>query len=84
LHVDQLEKLDVQAVGDAVEPVHELVRHPGERLDERDPRVRDVVVRPFGTALLHHALGLVNEILEASIVEIWDRKGHDSPSLGMV
>ena len=83
-HVDQLEELHVEAVGNPVEPVDELIGHPCEGLDEGDPGIGDVVVGPLRTALLHHALGLVDEVLEASIVEVRNRQGHESPSLGMV
>jgi hypothetical protein len=30
------------------------------------------VVGPLGAALLHEALGIVDQVLEATIVEVWD------------
>ena len=83
-HVDQLEELHVEAIGDPVQPVDELIGHPREGLDQRDARVGHVVVGPLGTALLHHPFRLVDEVLETAVVEIGDGKGHASPSLGMV
>ena len=69
-HADQLEELDVVAVGDPVEPVDQLVDHVGERLDERDAGIGHVVVGPLRAALLHDALGVVDEVLEAAVVEV--------------
>ena len=69
---DQLEELDVVPVGHAVEAVDELVGHPGEQLDERDAGVGDVVVGPLRAALLDEPLGVVDEVLEAAVVEVGD------------
>lgn len=55
---------------DPVEPVDDLVGHVGDRLHEGDAGVRHVVVGPFGGALLDVALGVVDELLEAAVVEI--------------
>ena len=49
-----------------VQPVDQLVDHLRERLDQRDARVGDVVVGPLRAALLHQALGVVDEILEVA------------------
>ena len=70
---DQLEELDVVPVRHAVEPIDELVGHPGERLDQGHAGIGHVVVRPFGAALLDEPLRLVDEVLEATIVEVRDR-----------
>ena len=69
-HADQLEELHVVPVRHAVQPVDELVRHPGEGLDQRHARIGDVVVSPLGAALLDESLGLVDEVLEPTIVKI--------------
>jgi len=61
------------AFRDAVQPVENLVRHPGKGLDQRDARIGHVVISPFRAALLHEALGIVDQVLEATIVEIRDR-----------
>ena len=73
---DQLEELDVVAVRDAVEPVDQLVGHPGEQLDERHAGVGDVVVGPLGAALLDEPLGVVDEVLEPAVVEVGDGQRH--------
>jgi hypothetical protein len=75
---DQLQELDVVAVRDPVETVEKLVRHPGERLDQGDTRVRDVVVGPFRAVLLDEPLRVVDEVLEAAVVQVRDRQGHRS------
>ena len=77
---DQFEEFDVVALGDTVESIEDLVGHPGEGLDQRDAGVRHVVVGPLRAALLHEALGIVDEVLESPIVEVWDRKCHRSAS----
>ena len=79
-HADQFEELDVVALRDTVQPIQNLVGHPGEGLDQGDPGVRHVVVSPLRAALLHEALGIVDEVLESPIVEVWDRKCHRSAS----
>jgi hypothetical protein len=38
-HAEQLEQVDVDLVGDAVEAVRRHLRHPREQLDQRDPGV---------------------------------------------
>ena len=60
----------VVAVGHPVEPVDELVDHVGERLDEGDAGVADVVVSPFRAVLRNAPLGLVNQILKMARIEI--------------
>ena len=77
---DQLEELHVVAVGDAVDAVEELVGHPREELDQGHARVGHVVVRPLRAALLDQALGVVDEVLEAAIVQVGDRQGHRAHS----
>ena len=67
---DQLEELDVDPVGHPVEPVEQLVGHPGEQLDQRHAGVGDVVVGPLRAALLDEPLGVVDEVLEAAVVEV--------------
>jgi hypothetical protein len=81
-HADELEELDVVALGHAVEPVEQLVGHPREGLDERDAGVGDVVVGPLGAALLDEALGIVHEVLEAAIVEVRRLQRHLNPPRG--
>lgn len=63
-------------VGHPVEPVDDLVRHVRDRLDEGDPGVGDVVVGPLRGALLDVALGVVDELLEAAVVEVGGGQGH--------
>ncbi len=73
---DQVQEGEVVLVRDAVEPVDDLVGHVGERLDERDAGVGDVVVGPLRGALLDVALGVVDELLEAAVVEVGGGQGH--------
>src|SRR5205823_13331895 len=79
-NADQFEEFDVVALGDTVQSIQDLVGHPGEGLDQRDAGVRHVVVGPLRAALLYEALGIVDEVLESPIVEVWDRKCHRSAS----
>ena len=69
-HADQFEELDVVALGHAVEPVEHLVGHPGEGFDQGHARIGDIVIRPFGATLLDESLGVVNEVLEATVVQV--------------
>ncbi len=77
---DQLEELDVVAVGYPVEPVEELVGHVGERLDQGDAGVGDVVVRPLRAAPLDQPLGVVDQVLEAAVVQVGCRQRHSAYS----
>ncbi len=61
-----------------VEAVDDLVRHVRDGLDEGDAGVRDVVVGPLGAALLDVALGVVDELLEAPVVEVGGGQGHQT------
>ena len=70
LDADQFEELHVVPVRHPVQPVDQLVDHPGVRLDERDARIGDVVVGPLRAAGLNESLGVVDEILEVPVVEI--------------
>jgi hypothetical protein len=71
LHLDpeQVEQCHVELLRDAVQPVDDRLGHPREQLDERDPRVGDVVLRPLRAALREAQARLVHEILEAAVVE---------------
>jgi hypothetical protein len=77
---DQLQKLDVVQVGHPVQPVHDLVGHGREGLDQGHARVGDVVVGPLRAALLHHPLGVVDEVLEPAVVQVGHRQAHSSCS----
>ncbi|CAB4733854.1 unannotated protein [freshwater metagenome] len=66
-----------------VEPVNELIGHVGERLDERYPRVRHVVIGPLRVAKLDETFRLIDEILESTVVEIRCWQGHGASSAGM-
>ena len=73
---DEVEEGEVVLLGDAVEPVDDLVGHVGDRLDERDAGVGHVVVGPLRGALLDVALGVVDELLEAAVVEVGGGQCH--------
>jgi hypothetical protein len=80
---EQLEQGDVQLVGDAVQPVHQHVGHPGEELDQGDAGVGDVVLGPLRARPRDPGAGLVHEVLEAAIVELDLGQAHaDSSSDG--
>src|SRR2546421_11530729 len=76
---DQVQELEVVALGDPIQPVEQLIRHPGERLDQGYARIGNVVISPFRTLLLDQALGVIDQVLEAAIVEVRDRKCHAHP-----
>ena len=67
---EQLQELDVIAVGNPVETVDELIDHHREGLDQRDPRIGDVVVGPFRAAPVHESAGVIDQALKGSVVEI--------------
>ncbi len=73
-HAEQLEQRNVELVGNAVDAVDERLGHPREQLDQRDARIGDVVVCPFRTALGNPNARLVDELLEAAVVEhdLWE------------
>src|SRR5437763_3964720 len=76
---DQVQELEVVALWDPIQSVEQLIRHPGERLDQGYARIGNVVISPFGTLLLDQALGVIDQVLEAAIVEVRDRKCHAHP-----
>ena len=78
---DELEELGVEAVGHLVQPVQRHLGHPGEQLDEGDPRVGQVVVRPRRAVLGDEALGLVDDVLEGAVVEVGARDRHGPSSV---
>ena len=53
-----------------------LATNPGERLDERDARVGDVVVGPLRAAQLQVPLRLVDELLERAVVQAGRGQRH--------
>ena len=77
---DEVEEGDVQLVGHPVQPVEQLVGHERERLDERDAGVGDVVIGPLGAPCGDEPLGVVDEVLEAAVVEVRHGQGHGSRS----
>lgn len=81
LDVQQVQERQVVLVRDPVQPVQQLVDEVGERLDQGDARVGDVVVGPLGGALLHVPLRLVDELLEPSVVQVGGGQGHQSATI---
>ncbi|SCE08018.1 hypothetical protein GA0115246_110455 [Streptomyces sp. SolWspMP-sol7th] len=73
---DEVEEGQVVLLGDAIEPVDDLVGHVGHGLHEGHAGVRDVVVGPLRGALLDVALGVVHELLEAAVVEVGRGQCH--------
>ncbi|MDQ1028086.1 hypothetical protein QF035_005668 [Streptomyces umbrinus] len=72
----QIQERQVVLLRHPVEPVDDLVGHVGDRLHQGDARVGDVVVGPLRGALLDVALGVVDELLEAAVVEVRGGQGH--------
>jgi hypothetical protein len=84
LHADEVQEPQVVPVRHPVQPVHQLVDHEGERLDQGDAGVRHVVVGPLRAPLLHQAFGVVDEVLEAAVVEVGGgESGHHATSAGI-
>lgn len=73
---DEVEEGQVVLLGDPVEPVDDLVGHVGDRFHEGDTGVGHVVVGPLRGAPLDVALGVVDELLEAPVVEVRGRQCH--------
>ncbi len=82
-HAEQLEELHVVEIRHPVQPIEQLVGHPGERLDQHHARVGDVVVGPpvEVAVLLDAQLRFVDEILEAAVVEFRCGKCHEGIAL---
>jgi hypothetical protein len=76
MDTEQVKELDVVPVGHPVQPVDQLIDHLRERLDQRHSGVGDVVVGPFRASLLDQAFGVVDEVLEAPVIEIGGRQRH--------
>lgn len=74
LDTEQVEERDVVLVGDLVESVDEQVGHPRRQLDERDPRVGRIVVRPLRRVARDHRDGFLDNVVEGAVVELrrWD------------
>ncbi len=66
-----------------VQPIDQLIGHVSEGLDERDTRIGNVVIGPGGIAQLDQSLGLIDEVLETSIIEVGGGKRHGSTSVGI-
>ncbi len=79
-HPDELQEFHVVAIGHPVETVDELIRHEGERLDQGDTGVRDVVICPFRAAPLDQSFGVVDQVLEAPVVEVGGGQCHPAHS----
>ena len=79
---EQLEQGDVHLVRHPVQPVDEHVGHPGEELDQGDARIGDVVLGPLGAGPGDAGAGLVDEVLEAAVVQVDLGQAHDSSSDG--
>ena len=69
-NAEQLQELDVVAVGNTVQPVDELIDHHRERLDQRDAGIGDVVVGPRRAALLHEPPSVVHQALKGPVVKV--------------
>jgi hypothetical protein len=83
LHAHQLEERDVAPLWHAIEPVQHLVHDVGERLDQRDPGIGDVVIGPLRAAPLDESFAVVDEVLEPPVVEVGrsERHGHSSDGI---
>ena len=79
----EIKEMKEQLVGNLVEPEEDHLGHPRKELDERDPRIGHVVVGPLGAVVGDLSLCLVDDLLERSVVEVWDGKRHSSSSRGM-
>ncbi len=75
---DQFEELPVQPIRHPVQPIQQLVGHERKCLDQRDARIGDVVIGPGRAAIHHYPLGVVDQVLEPTIVEIRHRDGHQA------
>jgi hypothetical protein len=73
----------VELVRDPVEPVDDHLGHPREELDQGHAWVGDVVLGPLRARLRDPFPGLVDEILEAPVVEHDFRQVHGDSSAGM-
>ena len=73
---DQVEEGEEVLLRHLVEPVDDHLRHPGIQLEQRDARVRRVVVGPLRAVARDEAHGLVHDLLPRAVVEIRNRQGH--------
>ena len=73
---DQVEELHVEPVGHPVEPVEHRVGEVGEGLEDGHAGIGHVVVGPLGTATHDQSFGVVDQVLEAAVVEAGCGRRH--------
>ena len=75
-HAEKLQVPDVVFLRDLVHLEQHRLRDVGEKLQERDAGVGDVVVGPLGAAQADLALHVVDDVLELTVVEVGGGQGH--------
>ena len=75
----QRQELAPVAVGDPVDPVEVGLHHPGKQIQQRDARIRDVVVGPLRRVSRDERPALVDEVGPPAVVEVGKRKRHVRP-----
>ena len=73
---DEVEQREVEPLGDPVHAVGQDLREPREQLDQRDPRIGDVVLGPLGRVADDPVARLAYQLLETNVVE-QDLGEHD-------
>ena len=65
-----------RSIRDTIDLINSVLDQKGEQLHERDAGIREIVVGPGGKMLRNESLGFVYELLESSVVESGNGKGH--------
>ena len=79
LDPEELEELHVVQLGNLVDAVEERLGHPREELEQRDPGIAVVVVRPLGRVPRDAGARLLEEVVEGAVVEERRRERHQPP-----
>ncbi len=68
VNTNEFHELDVILLRHPVQPVEKHVYHPGEKLNQCNSRVAEIVVRPFGTIERNLAPRLADNVLKFTVV----------------
>ncbi len=76
-NADHVQEREVILLGDAIEPIQDQLRHPRRQLENRDARIRRIVIGPVGAIARDEPHRLGDDVRVRAIVEL-GRGNHDS------
>ena len=56
-------------IGNLIQPINNVVGHPGEQLDEGHARIADIVISPFFDVVRDAFFSAIHNILEMAVIE---------------